>query len=380
MGSTGAELASIRGESAEAEEYRACAANLPLRTARDHYWRAGELAAKGQRRAALPLLREAAGREPQNVWAWLLLGNAYLDQGRADRAEFCYDVCIALWSDFPWAWYNRGLAHLHQKDYNRAVDDFTRCLQLRPDVAEAHVDRALAEQGRGCLAEAEADLTRALQLGRRDTRLYFLRARVRTKRGDAAGAAADRAEGRQREPGDEKGWIARGIDRLASDPDGALADFTAAGRLNPRSIVALQNQAHVLAERLHRPADAVAALDAAIALSPESGELLCGRGVLLARLGKFDAARRDAVDALRTDTSPARRYQAACVYALTSPNRPGDALQALSLLAGALRDGYGHDLLKTDTDLSPLRDRAEFRSLLDASTALNSRLRLSDAR
>jgi tetratricopeptide (TPR) repeat protein len=259
---------------------------------------------------------------------------------------------------------------LQQKDYARAVDDFTRSLDLRPDVAEAHVDRALAEQGRGRLAEAEADLTRAIDLGARQTRLYFLRARVRTRRGDAAGAAADRAEGQKREPGDEKSRVARGIDRLARDPDGALADFVAAERLNPRSVVALQNQAHVLGERLNRPADAIAALDRAAALRPESGDILCGRGVLLARLGRYDAARRDADAALRSDPSPARRYQAACVYALTSPDRASDALQALSLLAGALRDGYGHDILASDHDLDPLRDRAEFRRLTDAAAAL----------
>jgi tetratricopeptide (TPR) repeat protein len=235
------------------------------------------------------------------------------------------------------------------------------------------VDRALAEQGRNRLAEAEADLTRAIDLGARETRLYFLRARVRAKQGDAAGAAADRAEGRKREPADEKSWVARGIDRLATDPAGALADFTAAAKVNPRSVLALQNQAHVLAERLNRPDDAVAALDKAAGLRPESGEILCGRGVLLARLGRFDAARRDAEAALRSDPSPARRYQAACVYALTTPDRASDAIQALALLGGALRDGYGHDLLGTDHDLDPLRDRAEFRRLADAAAALRSR-------
>jgi serine/threonine protein kinase/tetratricopeptide (TPR) repeat protein len=365
-----ADLAAARGDGAAAADCRARAAALPLHTARDHYWRASELVAQGRLRAALPLLDEATRREPRNFWAWLLLGNVHYGQGQLARAEAGYDVGIALWPEFPWVWFNRGLARLQQKDYARAARDFDRCLELRPDAAEAHVNRALAEQGGGRLDAAERDLTRALELGAAESRLYFLRGRVRAQRGDTAGAAADRAEGLRREPADEKSWLARGLARMGCDPEAALADFTQALRANPRSAAALQNQAHVLAERLRRTEEALTALDRAVELLPESGELRCSRGVLLARLGRRDAAHRDARDALVRDPGPARRYQAACVYALTARDHPGDGTQALHLLAGALRDGYGHDLLAADADLDALRGDSEFRRLAAAAAAL----------
>jgi hypothetical protein len=62
---------------------------------------------------------------------------------------------------------------------------------------------------------------------------------------------------------------------------------------------------------------------------------------------------------------------------LTSPDRASDAIQALALLAGALRDGYGHDLLATDHDLDPLRAGAEFRRLSAAAAEVINRSRLS---
>jgi serine/threonine protein kinase len=168
----------------------------------------------------------------------------------------------------------------------------------------------------------------------------------------------------------EQYWLACGTARLAGEPEAALDDFAQALRVNPRSAAALQHQAYVLAERLHRPEEALQALDRAVELLPESGEVRGGRGVLLARLGRRDDAHRDARDALARDPGPARRYQAASVYALTARARPEDRAEALHLLAGALRDGYGHDRLAADGDLDALRDQPEFRRLAAAAAAL----------
>src|SRR5262249_17279911 len=156
-----------------------------------------------------------------------------------------------------------------------------------------------------------------------------------------------------------------GLARLGHDPGGALGDFDHALALNPRSQAALQNKAHVLAERLNRTEEAVALLNELLALYPDLGAARCGRGVLLARLGHGDEARRDAEEALLHDSSPARLFQAACVYAQTSRSVADDRPRAFQLLATALRKGFGLDLLDKDHDLDPLRDQPEFRRLAE---------------
>jgi tetratricopeptide (TPR) repeat protein len=198
-----------------------------------------------------------------------------------------------------------------------------------------------------------------------------MRAIVRDRLGDKAGAAADRAAGLRERPTDDLSWVARGMARLATDLQAALADFEEALKLDPRSQSALQNKAHVLG-KLGRTEEAVKALDTAVALYPDFVPARSGRGVLLARLGQRDAALRDAREALRRDTKPTTLYQAAGVYALTSQQAPDDRREAFRLLAAALRQGFGFDLLAIDRDLDPVRADPEFNELVAAAKALTS--------
>ena len=71
--------------------------------------------------------------------------------------------------------------------------------------------------------------------------------------------------------------------------------------VNPRSLAGWQNRAHVLAERLGRTREAIAALDRVLALHPEQVPALAARGVLHARLGRRTEALRDAKAALSRD-------------------------------------------------------------------------------
>jgi serine/threonine protein kinase/Tfp pilus assembly protein PilF len=367
-----ADLYAALGRKDDADASRARSEALPLQTAADHYWLASDQIAAGKLREALPLLEKAARLEPQNFWAWFVLANCQDRLGADARAAACYGVCIALRPSFHWAHFNRGLALLRQQDYGAASADFDATIRLRPELAEAYLNRALARQGLQQFQKAESDLTEALARGGA-SRLCFLRARVRERLGDKEGASRDLEEGLRQPPQDEISWLTRGYYLLGRDPKAALADFEQALRLNPRSADALQNKAHVLAEKLARNEDALAVLNRALDLYPDSVKARGGRGVLYARLGQREPALRDADEVLLRDTSPLRFYQVACIYALTSRQHPEDRPRALQLLSTALRRGYGFDLLESDHDLDPLRPLPEFRRLVAAARTLQPR-------
>jgi tetratricopeptide (TPR) repeat protein len=340
-------------------------------------WRAKALAAPPQEEGPRALhgedpvatLRRATRRDPQDYWAWYSLGVCYERQCRYSQAEACYSVCVALWPKSPGAYVRRSATYLFQKHCDEAAQDCDEAIRLDPDGPVAYWHRALARRGQKRLADAVADATCALERGATAPRVWFLRAQLREEQGDAAGARADRDEGLRRPANDPDSWVQRGLIHLGADPRAALADFEQALALDPRNRDALHNKAHVLSERLGRTDEAVRALDEAVALYPDFVESRAGRGVLLARLGRREAAHRDAEEALARDAGPFITYQMAGVYALTSVQQPDDRREALRLLASALHRGFGADLLERDDDLKPLRGDPEFRRLVRESRA-----------
>jgi tetratricopeptide (TPR) repeat protein len=224
----------------------------------------------------------------------------------------------------------------------------------------------------GDFAAAEADLTAALGCGDATARLYFLRASVRDRLQNADGATADRAAGLARTPTDELSWVSRAEVRTAADPTAALADVEAALKLNPLSAPALQLKAHLLSEHLNRPDDALRVLDQVVTAYPDAAVFRAGRGVMLARRGQYEAARRDARDALLRDGKAPNLYQVGCILALTSADRRDDRAEAVRLVWQALKTGYGLEYVDTDPDLNPIRDDAEFARVVKAAKALHA--------
>jgi serine/threonine protein kinase/Flp pilus assembly protein TadD len=366
-----AEIYRLLGRADEARLLLERAEATPLRTAADHYLVAADLVSRGRHRQALPLLLEATARYPQDFWCWFLLGVCYDSLGQSGDAVACYGTCLAIAPDSHWAYFNRGLAQLRLGKPAQAEIDFDRAIALRPAMIEAYCNRALARIAQKKYDDAIKDLDEALALGADPTYVLFLRADARQRAGDHSGARKDREEGMRHEPTDEKGWLSRGYARLGSDPKGALADFEQALRINPRSLAALQNKAHVLS-KLGRDREAIAALDKVVEVYPDFTRARDGRAVLRARLKQRSAAHDDAEECLSRDKTPLITYQLAGVYALTSRDEPADRKEAFRLLSVALRKGVGFDLLESDKDLDPIRDSREFKKLVEAAQAIRA--------
>lgn len=362
-------IAELRGSRAEVDRLRGETDRVLRDSPRDLYLLGAMLTQQGHHRAALPHLQKSTYLDPKNFSAWFVRGTVHLALDHNDEAVACFTACLALRDDFAPVWRNRGLARTKLRAFKDACDDFTRAISLDPRNAEVYIQRAFTRDAEGNLAEAEDDLTHALEAGGTPVQVRLLRASVRQRRNNPTGAQADREEGLRLTPTDEPSWVARGVERLASDPQGALADADEALKLNPFSVSALQLKAHILGERLDRRDEALAVLDRAVELHPDHVPLRAGRGVELARRGKRDRALSDAREALLRDTRPANLYQVGCIYALTSTSHPEDKKEAFHLIWSALKNGFGFDLIETDSDLDSLRKDPEFAKMVAAARA-----------
>jgi hypothetical protein len=94
--------------------------------------------------------------------------------------------------------------------------------------------------------------------------------------------------------------------------------------------------------------------------------------VLLARLGRREAALEDAEYSLQHDRSAPTFYQSANIFALTSRQNPKDAARAFPLLLTALVFGFGDDYVDTDTDFDPIREQPLFKTIVQTARSLRS--------
>lgn len=327
----------------------------------------------GQRRyrVALPHWRRATQDDPRNVWSWYGLGCCYELLGEPAHANAAFCACIAI-DPNHYAWYlHRGVARLRLGEFSDAAYDLSFALRLRPDHADARINLSIALLGENRTLEAIHALEPLID-GPDRCRALLLLAEAHEQLQDYSEAVHCRELARTSEPLDADSWVARGVARLEESPQEALDDFDRALRDCPHSLAALENKAHVWSERLDQPEKAIEILDAAVEMHPEAANVRCARGVLLARLGRFAAARADAALALAGDSSPEIAYQAAGIFALSSRETPADGERAFELLTSALRRGFGIDLAEEDPDLAAVRATARFQELMAAVRTLHS--------
>jgi eukaryotic-like serine/threonine-protein kinase len=333
-------------------------------------------ALRGRYGEALGKLVPFTHHHPDHFMAWYVRGICHDGAGQRADAAAAFTVCAAIKPQMPWPYFSRGLVELQQQRFEAAQEDFTEVLRLVPNWTSALVNRAIARQGQRDWTGAEGDLTNAMSRADAPKRLFFLRSSVRRSAGDAQGAEADAAEGFRQTPTDAVSWVTRGVWRMDRSPKEALADFDAALNLNPRSRDALQNKAVVLADFLNRPAAAAAVMDQLLEMYPAYTEATAGHGVYLARAGDGKGARRDAAICLRDEPTAYRYYQMAGLYAqLARHEADGQArAEAFRLLALALRTGFADlALMHKDSDLDPIRNSDEFRTLMDHARGLQQK-------
>ncbi len=342
------------------------AESTPAATCRDEYLLGTADLAEGRPDRAERRLRRAVALDARRFWAWFALGLCHFDQGRYADAVGDFNVCTVLMPEFAWPFANRGLALARAGRLPEALDSFDRALALNPTFGEAFASRGLVLLEAGEAEKAERDLARASELGRHDIAVRAGRAEALAKLGRPAEALALYEELVASRPYDAHLLSVRGMARLATDPEGAEADFVAALANDPASAAAHHGLARVRFRS--DPKSGLDHVDRALRADPRHLDSLQLRALIRAHLGRLDAL--DDVDRLLQAPTPHRLYNAACALAVLSRTHPAQESRAMDLLRRAIESGFPAAPARDDPDLDALRPRADFRALVGLDQAL----------
>ena len=311
---------------------------------------------------AVDLLERTKPPESLSLIYWITKARAHLELNDSRQAINSFSMALQDPETAAIVYLNRGLAQLRSAAFKEAIDDLSESVQRDPSLVAAYVNRHAAWLAVGNHESALLDLDRAIQLSPDSPRLRLIRSRVLRQLGRLKAAQTDFQAAMKQRPKSVDDWVSVALARLPDDPEQSLKDLQAADTLFGVNSTVLQSMAHVLSEHLHRPEEAIVALDRLLEKSPDFQKALGGRVVLLARAGKVDEVRRDLQRLTTLPMPPTTEslYQMACASALCSDADSQLKNQALRYLAEAVERGYGGQLLLTDPDLELLRTHPEF--------------------
>jgi eukaryotic-like serine/threonine-protein kinase len=320
----------------------------------------------GQARQAMERLRSIDVHNTPAHLYWIVSGDAQAQLQQFESAIQSYGMAIAVAPKSVAAFVLRAEALRQFRMFKSAEESYRVAIELSPFRTSLYFRRAEVREHQGDIDGALEDLDAALDLEPQSNRLYFTRARLHQLAGHREESIKDFRNGMAASPKSVEDWVSRALAQVARYPDRAKADLQAALELDPRSIIVLQNLAHVESEHLHDTKSAMSALDRILELDPKNELARAGRSVLLARQGQVEECLRDLeLLSSRQQKLPSTFYQMGCAHALMSERNAGSCEISVRLLAEALRRGYGAEIVADDDDLEAIRGQPSFKSLLE---------------
>ncbi len=328
---------------------------------------------------AIALTQAELAEHPTDATHWFNLATSQWQIGELASALQSFDMCQRLLPSSLAIRFNRGVCYLDAKSPEKALADFNFCVEQQEDFASARFNRALAYKQLSKPELALQDLDWLIQADVASARVFLLRYRLHRSLKNEEAAEQDLRSAESAKIRDVDDWLARGIQYLPSNPQKALEDFQRALLWSPTNKAALLNVAHVLAERLGNPREAIEYLDRLLRLTPQDPETLAARSVLLARTGQYDTALKDADFSAAHATQGLTWLQIAGTYSICITTAENESMnqrreQAYKSLANALiTDPSLASVAATDPDLAHLHAEPLFRAIVSAANLLYTR-------
>jgi tetratricopeptide (TPR) repeat protein len=239
---------------------------------------------------AVPLLRAAQRRYPNDFWLSLDLGNALHKAKQKEEALGYWRVAVALRPDAAAAHNNLGNALADKKDLEGAIAAYRAAIALDPKLAYAHNNLGIALQDKQDLDGAVAEYRAAVALDPKFAYAHYNLGSALRKKGDLDGAVAEYRTAVALDPKFAYAHYSLGVAlRAKGDVDGAIAAYRQAIALDPKDAAAHNNLGNALRDKGDLDG-AVAALRQAIALDPKDANAHNNLGLALIAKKDVDGA------------------------------------------------------------------------------------------
>ena len=181
--------------------------------------------------ALLDWCQKRTESEPNNVFAWLWLGIAYINLNLYDDAIAAFNRAISLKSDFM-AYYLRGFAYGKLGNYQQEINDYNKAIELNPQDADAYFGRGFAYANLGNNQQAIKDYNKAIELNPQYQKAYVNRGVAYGKRGNYQQAMKDYNKAIELNPQDAIAYFNRAVSyRNIGNNQQAIKDIKIAARL-----------------------------------------------------------------------------------------------------------------------------------------------------
>ncbi len=319
----------------------------------------------GQARQAMQRLRSIHLQSVPKHLFWIVSGDAQLQLQQFEAAVQSYGLAIGAAPQSIAAYVQRAEAFQQIRSLRSAESDYSMAISLEPSMPSLYMRRALIRESMGNLHDAIQDMDSAIDLEPSSNRFILARARLHQQANNREEFMSDFKQGMSTTPKSVDDWVSRALAHLPRNPQKAKQDLESALKISPTASIVLQNLAHVESEYLNDLSASRSALDLILENDLENELALAGRAVLLGRLGQVEECLEDLerLAQKQSKLTASTLYQMGCAHALISSKRQGSDIQAATLLAQALRRGYGAEVLSTDKDLIALQDNPTFVAL-----------------
>ena len=207
---------------------------------------------------ALPILRQVLKDDPQNAFARLVLGSAYMGMERYGEAAEWFRKYLELVPTSAYAHHWIAICHLRRGDRDAALREAEAALVIDPRFSDARVLRGGVLAARGDHAGAIGELRRAVETDPAKPVLRLDLAKVLGEAGRGDEARAEYEGALRLKPDYAPALVGLGaLQAQQGDLDGALRSLTRALEINAEDDEARFNRASVL-ERTGRAAEAKA--------------------------------------------------------------------------------------------------------------------------